>query len=279
MRHILFLFVFIFPITGLVSQHMSYTQQDLNAFEAKIGEIKNMDVPSNGQAIVAVGTSFRGLPYEGKTLEINQDEKLVINLRAFDCTTFVENVLAFTLLHRKEAEEFEAFGSILQNIRYRDGELAGYPSRLHYFTDWLKNNEQKGLIRNISCELGGLPFTKKIHFMTSHRELYPGLQEKENFERIKMAEDRLSEQEFCYIPQQDVKKVEDLIRDGDIIAMATAVEGLDVTHTGFAYRKTDGKVYLLHASASGAVEVSKQPLAEYLKGIKYNIGILVARPL
>jgi hypothetical protein len=261
------------------AQNLSYSEEDLRAFEVKVEEIKTLDQPNMGGTVVAVGKTFTGMPYHSKTLEINEDEKLIINLRGFDCTTYVENVLAFSLLLKKEADEFEAFGSILTNIRYRDGDLAGYSSRLHYFSDWLYNNEVKGLLRNISCELGGVKINKDISFMTSHRELYPGLEDDKSFKHMQTTEERLSEKELCYIPKESVKVVESRIEDGDIIALVTSIKGLDVTHTGFAHRKTDGRIYLLHASSSGKVEISKKPLARYLSGIKNNIGIMIARPL
>ena len=70
-----------------------------------------------------------------------------------------------------------------------------------------------------------------------------------------------------------------MIRDGDIIALATQIPGLDVTHTGIAIRGDDGRIHLLHASTEGRVKVSEEPLADYLEGIKGNTGILVVRPL
>lgn len=279
MRFIFISFLFFITAVSSTAQNLSYLEEDLQAFEVKVEEIKTLDQPDMGGTVVAVGKTFAGMPYHSKTLEIHEDEKLIINLRGFDCTTYVENVLAFSLMLKKEADEFEAFGSILTNIRYRDGDLAGYSSRLHYFSDWLYNNEIKGLVRNISCELGGVKTKKEISFMTSHRELYPGLGDDKSFEHLQTTEEMLSGNELCYIPKDKINAVESRIEDGDIIALATSIEGLDVTHTGFAHRKADGRIYLLHASISGEVEVSDKPLAEYLAGIKNNIGIMVARPL
>ena len=70
-----------------------------------------------------------------------------------------------------------------------------------------------------------------------------------------------------------------MIQTGDIIALTSAIKGLDITHTGFAIRKEDGRIHLLHASSKGKVEISELPLADYLQGIKHNTGIIVARPL
>lgn len=278
-RFTLFYFLSVFVSLNTIAQDLSYTDEDHSAFNLKVSEIQSLDDPKMGKTIVAVGKTFTGMPYVARSLEIHSDEKLVINLRGFDCTTYVENVLAFSLLLKKEANEFGAFSSILKNIRYRDGDLAGYTSRLHYFSEWLTNNEEKGLVKNISCELGGVAVEKEIRFMTAHRDLYPGLKDASNFKHLQHTEQQLSERKLCYIPKEGIAKIESRIEDGDIIALTTSIEGLDVTHTGFAHRKADGRIYLLHASASGQVEIAEKPLRQYLAGIKNNIGILVARPL
>ena len=53
------------------------------------------------ELIVAVGRNFLDAPYEAETLEKEGTEELVVNLRAFDCVTFVESaagrVLALSL--------------------------------------------------------------------------------------------------------------------------------------------------------------------------------------
>ena len=59
-----------------------------------------------GQLMLAVGKYFLGSPYAGRTLERDGREALVINLREFDCFTFVENcvVLAGLLLGSSAAD-------------------------------------------------------------------------------------------------------------------------------------------------------------------------------
>ena len=92
-------------------------------------------------------------------------------------------------------------------------------------------------------------------------------------------EQELAKETLCYLPQDQIANKEQLIRSGDIIALATSIKGLDVTHTGIAIHQPDGRLHLLHASSkNGEVEISELPLADYLKNIKSNIGIIVARP-
>ena len=260
------------------SQDLVCSQADRDIFEEKIEEFIQLEETDMGNTIVSVGKTFVGFPYVAKTLELKDKESLIINLREFDCTTYVENVMAFSLLVTKEEESIDAFTSVLQNIRYRDGELNGYPSRLHYFTDWIADNQKKGLIRDITLDLGGEEIDKEINFMSTHRDSYPMLKTDSSLEQIATTEKEISKYKLHFLPREKVADVERQIQNGDIIALATSIKGLDVTHTGFAIRTEGNRIHLLHASSSGQVEISEKPLAEYLKGIQSNIGIIVARP-
>ena len=280
MKRFSIIICFLLSIFNCFSQQITCSTKDRQAFEDKIIEIDGLLELDFGTTIVAIGKTFKGIPYVAKTLEIGEVESLVVNLQGLDCTTYVENVLAFSTLLKNNTSDFDAFTKILEIIRYKDGQLDGYGSRLHYFTDWIRNNEQKGLLEDITAKIGGVALEKDINFMGTHRELYPFLKSDENFEKIITTEKELAKETFCFLPQEDIEANEHLIETGDIIALATSINGLDVTHTGIATREKDGRIHLLHASTSSMqVEVTKKPLADYLLGIKKNIGILVARPL
>ena len=61
---------------------------------------------------------------------------------------------------------------------------------------------------------------------------------------------------------------------------ATGIEGLDVTHTGLAYRDPAGVMRVLHAPLSGGVvQISRGTAARVRGGSAPRTGILVARPL
>ncbi len=275
----LLLFLFL-TAQVLCAQQITCSPADKEAFENKTIEIDGLLESDFGKTMVSIGKTFKGIPYVAKTLEIGETETLVINLQGLDCTTYVENVMAFSTLLRDGKVDFESFTEILKTIRYKDGKLDGYGSRLHYFTEWIRNNQQKGLLKDITSEVGGIEIKKDINFMGTHRDLYPFLKDDSNFEKILKTEKELAKESFCYLPQDQIEANENLIQTGDIIALATSINGLDVTHTGIATREKDGRIHLLHASTgSNEVEVSELPLADYLKKIKKNIGILVARPL
>ena len=273
-------FFFIIALSGFVfAQQITCSPADKQAFENKTIEIDGLLETDFGKTVVAIGKTFAGTPYVAKTLEIGETESLVVNLHGLDCTTYVENVLAFSLLLRDGKSNFDSFTKALEHIRYKDGKLDGYGSRLHYFSEWISDNQEKSLLKDITSEIGGVEINKEINFMGTHRELYPFLKDDSNFEKIIETEAALAKRTFCYLPQDQIEANEHLIQAGDIIALATSINGLDVTHTGIATREKDGRIHLLHASTgSMEVEVSKLPLVEYLKGIKSNIGILVARP-
>lgn len=270
----------LFGISYATAQQITCSPKDQLAFEDKIIAIDGLLESDLGTTVVAIGKTFIGTPYVAKTLEIGETETLVVNLQGLDCTTFIENVLTFSLMLRNGQTTFSDFTKTLETIRYKDGELAGYGSRLHYFTEWIQDNEKKGLLTDITGEIGGVVIAKDINFMGTHRDLYPFLKDDANFEKILATEKELAKEAFCYLPQDQIEANEHLIKTGDIIALATSINGLDVTHTGIATREKDGRIHLLHASTTSMeVEVTKKPLAEYLKGIKKNIGILVARPV
>ncbi|WP_025739435.1 N-acetylmuramoyl-L-alanine amidase-like domain-containing protein [Aquimarina pacifica] len=274
--------LFFFVITNILSaQHITCSVKDKELFSKKIEALKNNYIPTSnfGVTVVNVGKTFLGTPYVAKTLEVGTKESLVINLQGLDCTTFVENVVAFSLMLKNNRDDFDSYVSYLEKIRYKNGKLDGYASRLHYFSEWISDNENKKIIKDITGEIGGIEINKKIDFMSTHRDLYPFLSNQQNFERIQKSETQISTSELCFLPRNQIKENEELIKSGDIIALTTSIKGLDVTHTGIAFRdKSDGRIHLLHASSKGHVEISKLPLVEYLQKIKNNTGILICRP-
>ena len=169
-------FAFLFVVNYSVSQKITCSPEDKKTFRDKAIQIDGLLENDFGKTMVSIGKTFIGTPYVAKTLEVGETESLVVNLHGLDCTTFVENVLAFSLLLRKGASDFDAFTRTLENIRYKDGKLDGYASRLHYFSEWIANNQKKGLLKDITAEIGGEVITKNINFMSTHRQLYPAAQ-------------------------------------------------------------------------------------------------------
>lgn len=267
----------------------TWSEADWEIFTAKVqwAADQRLDTLTLGRAMAELGRSFVGTAYVPGTLEGEGPERLVVNFRGLDCVTFVENVLAMTrfvrgggvgrLADRGRAEA--AYGAILREIRYRDGRIVGYPSRLHYFSEWVADNERRGSVTDITAELGGVLDTEPVDFMTSHIESYPRLADTANVEAMRAIEQRLSAAGRHYLPQDRIQEVAHRIRDGDIIAATSGVGGLDVAHTGLALW-VDGTLRLLHAPLVGeAVRISELSLAERIQRLDPQDGIIVARPI
>jgi hypothetical protein len=232
---------------------------------------------SPDRLILGIGAFFLGTPYAAGTLETKRAEHLVVNLRELDCVTFVENVVALAWLGRSRQRSFDSFRRLLRKIRYRQGRLQGYASRLHYFSDWIHDNENKGIVRDVTEEIGGRPFHKAVIFMTTHADLYPPLKHAVNFRRMRSVERVISRRKLFFIRKKDLRRLEGEIHDGDLIAITTNAEGLDILHVGFAAR-VKSRIHLFHASsAEGGVVLSPKTLYRCLMESKVRSGIMVAR--
>jgi len=230
-----------------------------------------------GDLVLKIGKFFIGAPYLAGTLETKEAESLVVNLRKLDCVTFVENVVAIIWFLRSRERSFESFQRLLQKIRYRRGRLQGYSSRLHYFSDWIHDNQKKDILTDVTRKIGGRPLRKAINFMTTHPELYPPLKNAANFRSMKSVEERISRRPLFFIPKKALRRFEDRICDGDLIAITTNTEGLDVQHVGLAAR-VKNRIHLLHASSGeGGVVLSPKTLYRYLMQSRSRSGIMVAR--
>ena len=120
-----------------------------------------------------------GVPYVAGTLDGNEEEQLVVRTDALDCTTFVETVLALCIADKRDKRDFEGFKKALMQVRYRDGNLNGYASRLHYFSDWIRNNEQMGFVMECTSETTcAQPKELWLDFMTTHVESYQPMMKK-----------------------------------------------------------------------------------------------------
>jgi len=239
---------------------------------------------SVAETAVGMGRVFLGKPYVPHTLEENQTEQLVVNLHQFDCTTFVETMSALSfawheLTDKKNTVHLETlFRKYLTKVRYRNGQIDGYGSRLHYFSEWLRDNERKGLLQDITPLLAGnVTVSKPLSYMTAKTLQYPAMNDPAVYKQIAQIETSLSQEPFAFVPKKNLRKAEADLRDGDIVMLSAARPGLDMKHCGFVVWKNN-RVHLLHASSDhGRVVITSQPLADYVLAKKYLSGIRVAR--
>ena len=254
-------------------------EQDRASIEKWLQEA--VSLPKDSCRTLHFAKKMLGVPYIAGTLDGNEEEQLVVLVDSLDCTTFVETVLAFCLADKREERDYEGFKKALTHVRYRDGILNGYSSRLHYFSDWIRNNEQMGFVKECTSETAcSQPKELWLDFMTTHVDSY--LPMKKNPELVKIMashEKKWQGTVVSYIPKEKLNlPPEELkIKDGDVLALVTNIKGLDVVHVGFAFWK-DNQLHLLHASSS-AKKVIEDPKTQYesSKNTKAHIGLRAIR--
>jgi hypothetical protein len=275
---ILLLLVCCIPI---VTAQSVYQPKDSIQFFKLMGRLKSeKQINSLSNGAIETAMLLLDAPYKGGTLEVTMEEALVVNLTEFDCVTLVETSVTFAEMLSRNETSFADYCRALQAIRYRNGIIDQYPSRLHYFEDWIFDNSKKGFIKDITGDIGGIPYPKKVSYMSGHPCEYEKLATNPDFvERIRQAEDTINQHTFHYIPKERLREAKTLIKTGDIIAITIAMEAMDIGHTGFAFWK-DGDLFLLHASSEyKKVMYTLKPLQEYLAGNKSQTGIMVLRLL
>lgn len=236
-------------------------------------------LPADSSRTLFFAQKMMGIPYVANTLDVKDEETLIVHLDKVDCTTFVETVLALSLTEKKGKIDFGSFKQALQYVRYREGRLDGYASRLHYFSDWIKDNEKKGIVRERTREIRiSISQVLQLDFMSTHRDSYRQLRNNllltTQIAEIEKAWKNVS---VSYIPKAclNASSEELEIKNGDILAITTNIEGLDVVHTGFAIWM-GGKLHLLHASsAMKKVILDPQSLFDYSKNKKAHTGVRV----
>ena len=230
-----------------------------------------------GEAVQLLAEYFQGIPYRGYQLDQSAEERLVVTFQSFDCVLFVETAIALARAFSLQEYSLDVVLDNIQGQRYRNAEIDGYCSRLHYFTDWIQDNQRRGIVTDITPQLGGIVLPKAIDFMTSHRESYPQLiSNEENYRCISNMEKTLSPLDITYIPTENISAIYPELRSGDIIAIATSIPGLDVSHTSLVRISDEGAVGVIHSDVYG---VKTEPdLQAFVANAKHSIGIIVARP-
>jgi len=253
--------------------------------EARANDWKSLRI---GDRTAAVGHALVGTRYKSFTLEIDDRiEAPSANLSGLDCWTFFEISLAFArMLNDPEAWWTpERFLHYIELDRYRGGQCTGeYLSRLHYLEDWLADNDRRGLVTDLTRELGGVRANHAAHEMTFGWRHYRYLKANPSLlAPLGRMEDRVSERPLYQIPKSNVARVESKLKSGDIIGIVSRDRpGLySTSHVGLAYRTNDGVLHFMHASSprnSGKVVIDSR-LSSYLARYRSDSGILVARPL
>ena len=223
-----------------------------------------------------------GTPYVAHTLE-GDTEKLTINIDELDCTTFIETLYALARTTLNGRTNWRDYAANLENLRYRDGRMGDYATRLHYISEWAVNNYARGNIVEVTADLPhAQSIQKTIDFMSKHSGSYQSLiNDPEMLRKIKHHEMGFRNYRMPVLRKNWLgdKSVKAALRPGDFVGLVTKIEGLDISHLGIIEKDAAGEIYLLDASMSGGkVMIEKKNLRDHLNGPKSTIiGIRVFR--
>lgn len=260
-----------------------YTAEDEQLFDQYLlGLLPKRTLPM-GQLVVEAARLFLETPYVAATLE-QEPEGVVVNFRGVDCTTLVENSLALAALVKDTSSPtFPQYLSTLRHLRYRGtaiGSDLDYTDRLHYMTDWIYENGLRGLVRDVTSEIGGIPLPLSLSFMSTHPDSYPALKASpQRVARMAEVEQAISSRTYYYIPQEEIEARASGIADGDVVCFVTSIKGLDVSHVGIACRVGEKLTFIHASSVAQKVIVNNASLADYTRIQKKNSGLIVVRPL
>src|SRR5256885_1604670 len=255
------------------------------AAKAKAGNWKALPI---GERTAAVGQTLIGTRYKHFTLEIdNRIESPSVNFQGVDCWTFFEIALSFARMLNEPESNWtpERLLHYIEMDRYRGGECTGdYLSRLHYLEDWLYDNDRRGLVEDMTRDLGGRSVAHSAREMSAGWRHYRYLAANRSLlGPLARMEAKVSSRPLYEIPKNKVAGIESKLRSGDIIGIISRDRaGLYPTaHVGLASRTSDGVLHFMHASSPsnyGRVVVDSE-LSKYLYRYGSDSGILVARPL
>lgn len=247
---------------------------DLLLQKAKSEKWQNLKI---NELISKIGFELVGKQYVSYTLE-KQPERCIVNLTKLDCVTFVEAVLGLARIIKNGKSDFNDLINEVTLIRYREGNLVDYTSRLHYSSDWIYDNEKKGIVKDITKELGGIMLRVNVYFMSKFPKYYKALQVNPEFiSIISDLEKEINSRKYYFIPKNKIKSIEKQLQTGDIIVLATNISGMDYAHIGFVWVDEKGNRRLLHASSVKKQVYLDRTISEYISRVKKQTGITVLR--
>jgi hypothetical protein len=256
------------------------TDEDRAIVERYLAEMKPKKALPMGQLVAESALFFLGVPYVASTLE-KEPEGLVANLHEMDCATFVDNVIALARTLKGANPSFDGYCLNLLRLRYREGAVSGYLSRLHYTSDWVYVNDKRNIVRDVNKETGGILLKLDLSFMSTHPDSYRQLKGNPSLiEEIAQKEKEISARAtYYFVPRDKIEACAGKMQPGDVVCFTTAVKGLDTLHVGFIYKDGDRLTFIHASSLQKKVVVESATLTEYVQKGKNTTGIMLARPL
>src|SRR6059058_841267 len=241
---ILIPFVLICSVAAAMESRLPFStvfkgQDQFNRLVAK-AKSGNWQALPIGERTAAVGQALVGTRYKHFTLEIdNRIEAPSANFYGMDCWTFFEIALGFArMLNEPEINWTpETLLHYIELDRYRGGECTGeYLSRLHYLEDWLADNDRRGLVDDLTRQLGGVSVPHAAQEMTRGWKHYRYLaSNRALLGPLRQMEERVSSRPLYQIPTNRVAAIEPKLRSGDIIGIVSHDGRLfGTSHVGLA---------------------------------------------
>lgn len=234
-----------------------------------------------GVRLRAVSDRFLGIPYVlgplGEGAQGEFDRGPLVSFAGLDCTTFVEETIAFTL----GADEAAAM-DMLRRIRYNKGVIA-YKERNHFpETDWLPNNIAAGFIEDITSRIAGSQtaavrkvISKRAWYLNKTEASLKGFdseapaQRKARLERLRAAGADIPDQAALikYVPLELLTGLLPAIPSGTVVSLVR--EARDdrptvITHQFFIFDGPYGKI-IRHAALGK--QVMDVPAADYIANL------------
>lgn len=279
---IIAIFACTFSASAVSLQQMRFhCEKDTTEINDLLKKGNETGIKSPNQLVAFYAQQLLGRPYVAHTLE-GDKELLTINIDQLDCTTFVETLYALARTTLNGRQSWRDFADNLENLRYRNGEIGDYSSRLHYISEWIVNNRSRGNLYEATPDIPSVSYmTKTINFMTTHKDSYASLKnDDEMVAKIRNYEIGYRNHRMPYIKKQWLarKEVKAALKSGDFVGLVTKTEGLDISHLGIVYKDEKGEIFLLDASMNGG-KVMLEPIDMYqmLHNRKNNLGVRIFR--
>jgi hypothetical protein len=214
-----------------------------------------------------IGQFFKGVPYLSNRLSKSNPEKIYYSFSDFDCVTYVENVLALYYSVGANAK----FIKNLINIRYDD--TVSYENRNHYLTKGLQKMVALNILSPINNQFNSKSIQKNVNYLSKHV-----ISNNINMATIINIEKSISQKNMYYFDSTKDLKINDLIKNGDVIAFVSSRNDLDFQHVGFVHIKNN-KMYILHASQEKKIVcISDVTIDQYIFKNKKITGFQIYRP-
>ncbi|MEL6758826.1 MAG: N-acetylmuramoyl-L-alanine amidase-like domain-containing protein [Myxococcota bacterium] len=245
-----------------------------NWFRA-IGEVRTGE--TFGELTARAAASRLGTGYDSSAQD-DGPEVLRIQIGTLNCVSLIEYADAIARCIWSKTPTPACFLTEVEASRYRSGQRAGYASRLHYFTEWIDDNERRGRFSPVH-ELPHHELRRPFFFMSKHRGLYPALYNPDILNSVRETEHELSAKTHTFVTRDAIEHAQQHLRSGDVVAIVSTTPGLLITHTGLIRLDEQGRPRLLHASRqNGRVVLSRKDIADYVIRANTRRGVIVTRP-